>query len=214
MHLSLSGRLCSLAGEAHDAFAYTVGALARAAEALDTDTGNHIARVNAYAGALAVELGMPGPFVDDIALQAQLHDVGKIHIDPAILRKPGRLSPAEWDEMKRHTVYGARIIGDSPRLEMGRSVALSHHERFDGSGYPAGKKGLEIPAEGRVTAVADSYDAIRAARPYKPAQSHEAAVRAIVNGDDRHGPDGFDPAVVRAFSKLEKKFYELFEKMK
>jgi response regulator RpfG family c-di-GMP phosphodiesterase len=214
LHLSVSGRLCALAAETEDAFAYTVGALARAAEALDTDTGNHIVRVNAFAGILAAELGLPAQFIADISLQAQLHDVGKIHVNPAILRKPGALSAAEWTEMKQHTVFGGKIIGDSPRLAIGRAVALSHHERCDGSGYPEGLKGAEIPIEGRIVAVADTYDAVRSARPYKPAKGHECAVRAILEGDHKCSPGGFDPKVVQAFRRLSPRFDELYEKMK
>ncbi|MBI5524755.1 MAG: response regulator [Deltaproteobacteria bacterium] len=214
LYLSLSGRLCSAAVETESAFAYTVGALARAAEALDTNTGNHIVRVNSYAGILAVDLGLSTQFVEDISLQAQLHDVGKIHVDPAILRKPGSLTAGEWIEMKQHTVFGGRIIGDSPRLAIGRSVALSHHERCDGSGYPEGRKGGEIPLPGRIVAVADTYDAVRNKRPYKPAMGHECAVRAILEGDHKCAAGGFDPKVVEAFRRLERRFDELYEKMK
>jgi response regulator RpfG family c-di-GMP phosphodiesterase len=214
LYLSINNRLSSFAVESDEAFKYAVGALARAAEALDTDTGDHVVRVNSYARILALELGLPGRFVSEIGFQAQLHDVGKIHIDPLLLRKPGKLDPAEWEEMKRHTIYGAKIIGNAPRLEMANRIALTHHERWDGSGYPEGLSGEGIPMEGRITAVADVYDAIRNKRAYKPAESHETAVKAILRGDSKSTGACFDPAVSEAFRRLEKKFEELYEAMK
>ena len=214
LYLSLGGRLSGYAAESDGAFKYIVSALARAAEANDTDTGNHNVRVNTYAGLIAKELGMSAKFVSEIGFLAQLHDVGKIHIAVSILRKPGRLTPEEWAEMKQHTSYGARIIGDLPRLSMARAIALTHHERYDGCGYPEGLKGEKIPVEGRIVAVADVYDAIRNARSYKLEMSHDAAVKAICNGDERTPPGGFDPVVVGAFMRLEKQFEVLYSTMK
>lgn len=214
LYLSLNNRLSSFALESDEAFRYTVGALARAAEALDTDTGDHVIRVNKYARLLSAELGLPDRFVSEIGFQAQLHDVGKIHIDPLVLRKPGRLAPEEWAEMKKHTVYGATIIGNAPRLAIARRIALTHHERWDGSGYPDGLAGEDIPMEGRITAVADVYDAIRNKRAYKPAESHETAVRAILQGDAKATAACFDPKITEVFRRLEKKFEDLYQTMK
>jgi response regulator RpfG family c-di-GMP phosphodiesterase len=214
LYLALSGRLSRLASESDEAFRYVVDALARAAEANDTDTGNHIVRVNVYAELLAAGLGMSQHFVSDIAFQAQLHDVGKIHIDPQVLRKRGELTAEEWEIMKQHTLYGAKIIGDSPRLAMARSIALTHHERFDGRGYPRGLKGEEIPIEGRIVAVADVYDAVRNVRAYKKAQSHDIAVNVILGGDEKVSASGFDPRVVEVFKRLAGRFNELYESMK
>lgn len=120
---------------AQEGFEYTTGALSRAAEANDEDTGHHIVRINYYSGKLARLLGFNRQFVDNISLLAQLHDVGKIHINPNILKKPGRLTDKEFEEMKQHTIYGAKIIGDHPRLALARQIALGHHEKWDGAGY-------------------------------------------------------------------------------
>ncbi|EKD35828.1 MAG: Response regulator receiver modulated metal dependent phosphohydrolase, partial [uncultured bacterium] len=122
--------------ETEDAFTYTIQALARASEANDEDTGDHILRVGDYCALIAKQLKMPEKFVQTIRIQAALHDVGKIHVSPAILKKTAVLTEGEWSEMKMHTVHGATIIGDHVRLALARSITLSHHECYDGSGYP------------------------------------------------------------------------------
>ena len=206
--------LRSLAAQIKDtasAFEYTVFALARASEANDEDTGDHILRVGNYCGLLAQQLNMPDTFTQDIRIQAALHDVGKIHIAAAILKKTGKLTDSEWVEMKRHTLHGSTIIGGHQRMSMADRIALSHHERYDGSGYPFGLTGHQIPIEGRIMNLADQYDALRNARCYKPAFDHDTTCRIIIEGDGRTLPEHFDPKVLAAFKNIHEKFAAVFE---
>jgi response regulator RpfG family c-di-GMP phosphodiesterase len=207
---SLSGQI----RETESAFEYTVYALARASEANDEDTGNHILRVGDYCALIAAALGMPAAVVEALRLQATLHDVGKIHIHPDILKKPARLTREEWVEMKKHTVHGPTIIGKHPRLTMANTIASSHHERWDGSGYPLGLSGEQIPVEGRIVNIADQYDALRNRRSYKPALDHLTTYMIIADGDGRTLPRHFDPEVLRLFKKLHGRFEEIYERRK
>jgi HD-GYP domain-containing protein (c-di-GMP phosphodiesterase class II) len=206
MHLAIQIR------ESDDAFAYTVHSLARASEANDEDTGDHILRVGEYCAIVAQRLGLEEQWVKSIQLQATLHDVGKVHIPSEILKKPGELDPEEWDIMRRHTVKGAKIIGDHPKFSIARQIALSHHERWDGSGYPFGYSGDRIPLEGRIMNIADQYDALRNARVYKPPLDHDTTVRIITEGDGRTMPQHFDPQVLKAFVESASLFEEVYEK--
>jgi HD-GYP domain-containing protein (c-di-GMP phosphodiesterase class II) len=142
-----------------------------------------------------------------------MHDVGKIHVHPDILKKTGELTAVEWADMQKHTLYGAVILGDHPRLRMARNMAISHHEKWDGSGYPFGLKGEDIPLEGRIIGIADQYDALRSKRFYKPAMDHPAAVNLLTQGGPRTSPDHFDPAVLSAFIASQYRFETIFEKL-
>ncbi len=198
--------------ETEDAFSYTVMSLARAAEVNDDDTGEHILRVGAYCALLAEQMGMPEEFISLIRLQSILHDVGKIHLAPEILKKPGGLTAEEFTLVKLHPVHGAKIVGDHVRLTMAKSIASSHHERYDGGGYPYGLSGEQIPIEGRILNLADQYDALRNARCYKPAFDHDKAYKIISEGDGRTMPHHFDPRVLAAFREIHWKFAEVFDR--
>jgi HD-GYP domain-containing protein (c-di-GMP phosphodiesterase class II) len=200
--------------DTEDAFVYTVYALARAAEVNDEDTGNHIKRVGEYCALIAKKLGMSDKFISIIKLQAQMHDVGKIHIPPVILKKPGKLTLEEFELVKKHPEYGTKILGDHVRFKSARTIALTHHERWDGSGYPCGLKGEQIPIEGRITNIADVYDALRNPRVYKPPIDHKTTLRIITEGDGRTMPCHFDPNVHRAFKETSAIFEEIYEKLK
>jgi putative two-component system response regulator len=174
--------------------------LARAAEYRDDDTGQHTQRVALAAALLARELGFTEEKVDLIQRAAPLHDVGKISVSDLILLKPGRLTDEEFAVMKAHAEIGAAMLagGRSPLVQTAERIALTHHERWDGSGYPRGLSGEAIPIEGRLVAIADVFDALTHERPYKRAWSIDAAIAEITQASGRQ----FDPAVVQAFQSL------------
>ena len=171
--------------------------LAAAAEFRDDDTGQHTRRVGDLSVTIAQHLGLPEAEIELIRLAAPLHDLGKIAIPDAILGKPGKLTGEEFDQMKTHTTIGAEMLAGSPfaLVEMAEQIALTHHEKWDGSGYPGGLAGEAIPIVGRIVAVADVFDALTHSRPYKPAWSTADAIAEIQSQSGRH----FDPKVLEAF---------------
>ncbi len=206
-------KVADLQEQTEDAFKLSISLLARAAEIHDEGTGNHIVRVNEYSYYLADKLGMPRAFCNEIRYSAQLHDVGKMVVDAAVLKKGGKLTNDERQEMNKHPIYGYQILSHSHRLKLAAGIALFHHEKWDGSGYPNRVKGEEIPISARIVAVADAYDALRSARPYKPGYSHERTVEIIAKGDERIDPKGhFDPTVIDVFSQHHRGMAKICQK--
>lgn len=200
------------AREVRAAYTEAIGRLTVAAEYKDEDTAHHIQRISHYSRALARELGWPDAQVELIYEAAPMHDVGKIGVPDAILLKPGALSADEWDVMKTHALIGENILARSPSplLKMAAEIAASHHERWDGSGYPHGLKNGAIPITGRIVALADVYDALRSQRPYKPPFDHARACDIILNGDGRTAPVHFDPALLDVFARNQGKFARIY----
>ena len=196
-------------------------ALAKVGEYRDNETGNHVVRVGRYAAAIAQRLGMDADFVARIQQAAALHDIGKVGIPDAILLKPGKLDEIEFERMQLHCGYGRSVCasgaedapdrfeshasagraitntGSSPILRMAATIAYTHHEKWDGTGYPSGLRGEQIPIEGRITAVADVFDALTTERPYKRAFSVDESLAIMKDQRGRH----FDPMVLDAFLK-------------
>ncbi|PJZ76572.1 HD domain-containing phosphohydrolase [Leptospira neocaledonica] len=184
--------------------------LGLAAEYKDNETGLHVIRMSHYSQTLARALGYSQDTADKILHASPMHDIGKIGIPDSILQKPGKLDPEEWEIMKTHPSIGAEIIGDhdSLLLQMAKSIALNHHEKWDGSGYPNGIKGDAIPVEARIVTIADVFDALTTERPYKKAWSIEDAVNHIRKGAGSH----FDPGLVPVFLNLMPDLLEIRER--
>jgi HD-GYP domain-containing protein (c-di-GMP phosphodiesterase class II) len=208
------GTLASRVAEVEGAFLYLIGALARAAEANDQVTGDHLIRVSLCTEALARAVGLSADEAWTLAYLSQLHDVGKIHTPREILRKRGSLDREEEIIMREHTLAGERIIGTSPRLLPAHRIAGGHHENWDGSGYPRGLAGEEIPLEARIVKVVDVYDAHRSERPYKPAYSHDEAFHVLSRGDARIDPrKHFDPKLLGLFLEIHGEFRRIHEQV-
>lgn len=201
----------------------TIESLGVLAECRDKETGGHIKRTKNYVRVLAEYLmqhthyreGLTQEMIDIMYQAAPLHDIGKVQVPDAILKKPGRLTDEEFAEMKRHTTYGRDALcksfanlGQHYFLQMAEEIAYTHHEKWDGSGYPCGLAGSAIPLSGRIMALADVYDALISRRVYKAAIPHEEAAQIICDGRGRH----FDPVIIDAFLELKPTFLEIAKK--
>lgn len=189
-----------------------IQSLGFAAEYKDNETGRHVIRMSYYSKILAETLGYSSDIVDEIFTTAPMHDIGKIGIPDLILRKPGKLDPNEWEEMKKHPIIGAKIIGEHSTglLKTARTIAISHHEKWDGSGYPYQLRGEEIPIEARIVSVADVFDALTTERPYKKAWSVEDACNLLKEQAGKH----FDPALIPRFLEKLPEILEIKERWK
>ncbi len=180
--------------------------LGRAAEFKDNETGNHVIRMSHYARLIAQAAGLGASSVDILFHAAPMHDVGKIGVPDNILLKPGALDATEWEVMRQHPDMGGEIIGQhkDDLLHAAHCVATTHHEKWDGSGYPKGLQGEEIPLFGRIVAIADVFDALTTARPYKKAWTVEAAMALIEDGAGKHFDPGLLPALHQALPEMLK----------
>lgn len=185
-------------------------ALADLAEMRDQETGNHMTRVGLFSQIMAQAYNKSSKFCDDIKVFAPLHDVGKVGISDSILLAKRKLTNDEYKKMKKHTLYGYEILKDKAELSMAAQIALSHHENYDGSGYPYQMKGKEIPLAAHITSLADVYDALRSKRPYKEPWSHKAALEEIYSLSGSK----FCPELIEKFKSVELKFERIYEKLK
>jgi PAS domain S-box-containing protein len=189
----------------------TILCLSAAAEFKDEETAKHLKRMSEYCGLLAQKIGLAPQDAELIRLASPMHDVGKIGIPDSILFKPGKLDPEEWEVMRKHPLYGAKILesSTSPIIQSARVIALSHHERWDGRGYPYGLKEKDIPLFGRICAVADVFDALTSNRPYKKAFTAEDSFRIMEEQEDGH----FDPLLLQTFLDHRQEFVEIMHRL-
>ncbi len=210
--------------EISDSQLATILALASLAESRDDDTGWHISRTQSFCKVLAEKLrqdprhsnDINDCFIKNIYFAAPLHDIGKVGIPDSVLLKPGKLTPEEFEIMKTHAAIGAATLQTAQRkyprntfINMGVAIARSHHEKWNGSGYPDGLAGVAIPLSARIMALADVYDALRSKRPYKPSFTHEKSCSIIMEGAGQH----FDPAVIEAFTAIQSVFAEVWQSL-
>ncbi len=196
-----------------EAYMETIERITRLTEYYDAETGEHIRRTRGYIELFCKELGLDEEQTKHIADAAPLHDIGKMGIPDAILQKKGPLDPEEWEIMKTHAVIGGDALSESevPVIQIARQIALGHHEKFNGKGYPYGLKGEEIPLAARIMAIADVYDALRSPRPYKEGFDHNKTYQIITKGDNRTHPEDFDPQILKIFKENHKKFEDIYD---
>lgn len=209
----LKGEVEEKTKQIREGYIDTILRLTIVAEYKDEETAAHIRRVGHYCHQMAKHLGLSEEDQETILHASPMHDIGKVGIPLEILLKSTSLTPEEFALVKTHTLIGADILhaSKSTYLQMAETIALTHHERWDGTGYPQGLKEEEIPVAGRIMNIVDQYDALRSRRPYKPPLGHEAAVRVITEGDGMTKPQHFDPQIRRVFIELAPDFRDIFE---
>lgn len=195
----LENRIAERTQKIFDANVETIYKLATACDLKDTDTADHISRVREYVESFSLFLGIDAPTAKVFGYSSMMHDVGKLGIPDAILTKPGPLNDEEWEVMRTHPIKGKELLGDKPFYQHAADIAVAHHERFDGTGYPYGLKGQDIPLSARIVAIVDIYDALTSRRPYKPAWSVEESIAELKTLSGNH----LDPQLVSQFLKLE-----------
>lgn len=214
MNLLLDRQVRQKTAELRGCHIETIFALARVVEFKDRETARHISRIAHLSRVMAELLGMAPGYTESIFYASAMHDIGKVVVPQSVLLKPGPLSAEEMAQVHRHPEAGAEILAShaaSPFLTMGAEVAASHHECWDGTGYPHGIGGDRIPLSGRIVLLCDRYDALRSKRPYKEAKSHDDTVRILTMGDGRSEPGHFDPDVLAAFRRFNGRLEEIFE---
>ena len=195
--------------EVQQAHLESIFVLSRVTELNDEYTGNHIRRVSRYCEEVAGKVGSSAEFIEQITYSSPMHDIGKISIPSEILSKPGKLTADEFEVVKEHTVNGARILNGIPFLTMAREIALTHHERYDGTGYPAGLSGDNIPLSGRIVAVADVFDALISRRPYKEPYTFEDSLDIMSAEAGKH----FHPQILGVFLGLSNRIREIADRL-
>lgn len=184
--------------------------LALIAEGHDESMEKHLKRVRKLTGIILDNLDLPENLKREILNYSVLHDVGKLFVPPEILNKRGRLTDDEFEIVKKHTIYAERLL-DNPHFKVALNIAMYHHENYDGTGYPKGLKGEEIPIEAQIIKIVDVYDALRSERPYKKAFTHEEAMEIMLKGDNRTSPSNFNPRLLKIFVSLSDKIKEVYD---
>jgi putative two-component system response regulator len=184
----------------------TIIVLSKIAEVNDKYTGNHIKRVSSYCEELSKTIHLPSHFVEQITYSSPMHDIGKIFVDPVILKKQGKLTQEEFQLVRLHTIQGAKILEGVPFLQMAHDIALYHHENYDGTGYPIGLEGEKIPLAARIVTICDVFDALIAKRSYKKPYPLKKVSTIMLKDRGKR----FDPEIVEIFLKAQQRMYEIY----